>query len=65
MHSKGKTNTFSLSSSSAVHGTLFRLTRGGSTGYVLQIIKNKKIKNKKKSLSMKDNQCNANLDCHS
>ena len=47
MHSKGKTNTFSLSSSSAVHGTLFRLTRGGSTGYVLQIIKNKKIKNKK------------------
>ena len=42
MHSKGKTNTFSLSSSSAVHGTLFRLTRGGSTGYVLQIIKIKK-----------------------
>ena len=42
MHSKGKTNTFSLSSSLAVHGTLFRLTRGGSTGYVLQIIKNKK-----------------------
>ena len=50
MHSKGKTNTFSLSSSSAVHGTLFRLTRGGSTGYVLQIIKKKKkkIKLKKK-----------------